>query len=219
MAGPSNSHVRVVTSELATRGIVGNLERARTREAESLMPDGAVVIAAIIGCTNISSPRNVIVTSLLARDADRLGLIRELWVKASLAPGSKVITKYLCEADLLPRLEALDFGVAAYTCTSCDGMSGALNPMIQQEIVKRNLYAATVLSGNRGFDGHIYPCTKQALLTSSLLMMAYAIVGVIHFNIERDVLGVVDGRRIHLKDFWPSDEEIGTVVRTAVKLE
>lgn len=219
MAGPSNPHARVATSELAAKGIAGNLERARVEEAEGLMPDGAVIIAAITSCTNTSNPRNVIAAGLLARNADRLGLVRKPWVKTSLAPGSKVVTEYLREAGLLPHLEALGFGVVAYACTSCNGMSGALDPAIQQEIVERDLYATAVLSGNRNFDGRIHPYAKQAFLASPPLVVAYAIAGTIRFDIERDVLGVVDGKEIRLKDLWPSDEEIDAVVRAAVKPE
>lgn len=219
MAGPSNPHARVATSELAAKGIAGNLERARAEEAEGLMPDGAVIIAAITSCTNTSNPRNVIAAGLLARNADRLGLVRKPWVKTSLAPGSKVVTEYLREAGLLPHLEALGFGVVAYACTSCNGMSGALDPAIQREIVERDLYATAVLSGNRNFDGRIHPYAKQAFLASPPLVVAYAIAGTIRFDIERDVLGVVDGREIRLKDLWPSDEEIDAVVRAAVKPE
>ncbi len=219
MAGPSNPHARVATSELAAKGIAGNLERARAEEAEGLMPDGAVIIAAITSCTNTSNPRNVIAAGLLARNADRLGLVRKPWVKTSLAPGSKVVTEYLREAGLLPHLEALGFGVVAYACTSCNGMSGALDPAIQREIVERDLYATAVLSGNRNFDGRIHPYAKQAFLASPPLVVAYAIAGTIRFDIERDVLGVVDGKEIRLKDLWPSDEEIDAVVRAAVKPE
>lgn len=219
MAGPSNPHARVATSELAAKGIAGNLERARAEEAEGLMPDGAVIIAAITSCTNTSNPRNVIAAGLLARNADRLGLVRKPWVKTSLAPGSKVVTEYLREAGLLPHLEALGFGVVAYACTSCNGMSGALDPAIQREIVERDLYATAVLSGNRNFDGRIHPYAKQAFLASPPLVVAYAIAGTIRFDIERDVLGVADGKEIRLKDLWPSDEEIDAVVRAAVKPE
>ena len=148
LAGPSNPHRRLPVADLAERGISGVVENQ-----PGLMPDGAVIIAAITSCTNTSNPRNVIAAGLLARNADRLGLVRKPWVKTSLAPGSKVVTEYLREAGLLPHLEALGFGVVAYACTSCNGMSGALDPAIQQEIVERDLYATAVLSGNRNFEG------------------------------------------------------------------
>jgi len=214
MAGPSNPHARVATTELAAKGIAGQWE-----EVPGQMPDGAVIIAAITSCTNTSNPRNVIAAGLLARNANRYGLTRKPWVKTSLAPGSKAVTLYLEEAGLLPELEKLGFGVVAYACTSCNGMSGALDPAIQQEIIDRDLYATAVLSGNRNFDGRIHPYAKQAFLASPPLVVAYAIAGTIRFDIEKDVLTVVDGREIRLKDIWPSDEEIDAILKSCVKPE
>ncbi|WP_067063882.1 Fe/S-dependent 2-methylisocitrate dehydratase AcnD [Roseateles chitosanitabidus] len=214
MAGPSNPHRRLPTSALAERGIAG----AWTDEPGK-MPDGAVIIAAITSCTNTSNPRNVIAAGLLARNARRLGLVRKPWVKSSLAPGSRTVTLYLEEAGLLDDLEALGFGVVAYACTSCNGMSGALDPKIEREIVDRDLYATAVLSGNRNFDGRIHPRAKQAFLASPPLVVAYALAGTIRFDIERDVLGVVDGREIRLQDLWPEDAEIDALVAKCVKPE
>ncbi|MDR2316914.1 MAG: Fe/S-dependent 2-methylisocitrate dehydratase AcnD [Pseudomonas sp.] len=214
MAGPSNPHARVATSDLAAKGIAGNWE-----DVPGQMPDGAVIIAAITSCTNTSNPRNVIAAGLIARNANRLGLARKPWVKSSLAPGSKAVQLYLEEAGLEKELEQLGFGIVAFACTTCNGMSGALDPVIQQEIIDRDLYATAVLSGNRNFDGRIHPYAKQAFLASPPLVVAYAIAGTIRFDIEKDVLGVVDGKEIRLKDIWPSDEEIDAVVRAAVKPE
>ncbi len=215
IAGPSNPHRRVPTSELAARGISGTVENE-----PGLMPDGAVIIAAITSCTNTSNPRNVISAGLLARNANARGLVRKPWVKSSLAPGSKAVQLYLEEAGLTHELERLGFGVVAFACTTCNGMSGALDPKIQQEIIDRDLYATAVLSGNRNFDGRIHPYAKQAFLASPPLVVAYAIAGTIRFDIERDVLGVAaDGREIRLKDIWPSDEEIDAMVKSAVKPE
>ncbi len=214
MAGPSNPHARVATADLTAKGIAGQWE-----DVPGQMPDGAVIIAAITSCTNTSNPRNVIAAGLLARNANRLGLVRKPWVKSSLAPGSKAVTMYLEEGGLLPELEQLGFGVVAYACTSCNGMSGALDPTIQQEIIDRDLYATAVLSGNRNFDGRIHPYAKQAFLASPPLVVAYAIAGTIRFDIEKDVLTVVDGKEIRLKDIWPSDEEIDSIMKSAVKPE
>ncbi|NUT88962.1 Fe/S-dependent 2-methylisocitrate dehydratase AcnD [Pseudomonas corrugata] len=214
MAGPSNPHARVATADLAANGIAG-----QWTEVPGQMPDGAVIIAAITSCTNTSNPRNVIAAGLLARNANRLGLARKPWVKSSLAPGSKTVALYLDEAGLTKELEQLGFGVVAFACTTCNGMSGALDPVIQQEIIDRDLYATAVLSGNRNFDGRIHPYAKQAFLASPPLVVAYAIAGTIRFDIEKDVLGVVDGREIRLKDIWPSDEEIEAVVKASVKPE
>ncbi|WP_027214485.1 Fe/S-dependent 2-methylisocitrate dehydratase AcnD [Burkholderia sp. WSM2232] len=215
LAGPSNPHKRLPVSELAARGISGKVENE-----PGLMPDGAVIIAAITSCTNTNNPRNMIAAGLLARNANRRGLTRKPWAKTSLAPGSKAVTLYLEEAGLLPELEQLGFGVVAYACTSCNGMSGALDPAIQKEIVERDLYATAVLSGNRNFDGRIHPFAKQAFLASPPLVVAYAIAGTIRFDIEKDVLGVdAAGHAVTLKDIWPSDEEIDAIVASSVKPE
>ena len=213
IAGPSNPHRRVPTSELASAGISGVVE-----DEPGLMPDGAVIIAAITSCTNTSNPRNVIAAGLLARNANARGLLRKPWVKSSLAPGSKAVQLYLEEANLLPELEKLGFGIVAFACTTCNGMSGALDPVIQQEIIDRDLYATAVLSGNRNFDGRIHPYAKQAFLASPPLVVAYAIAGTIRFDIEKDVLGIdQNGQAVTLKDIWPSDQEIDAIVASSVK--
>ncbi|MGQ0698117.1 MAG: Fe/S-dependent 2-methylisocitrate dehydratase AcnD [Panacagrimonas sp.] len=212
MAGPSNPHKRLPTSALAERGIA-----AKWEEVPGQMPDGAVIIAAITSCTNTSNPRNVIAAGLLARNANARGLTRKPWVKSSLAPGSKTVELYLKEAKLLSELEQLGFGIVAFACTTCNGMSGALDPVIQKEVIDRDLYATAVLSGNRNFDGRIHPYAKQAFLASPPLVVAYAIAGTVRFDIEKDVLGIdKDGKPVTLKDIWPSDAEIDAVVSTCV---
>ncbi|WP_312961232.1 Fe/S-dependent 2-methylisocitrate dehydratase AcnD [Stutzerimonas nitrititolerans] len=220
LAGPSNPHRRLPTSALAERGIAVNLDKAQAEEKEGLMPDGAVIIAAITSCTNTSNPRNVVAAGLVAKKANELGLVRKPWVKTSFAPGSKVAKLYLEEAGLLPELEKLGFGIVAYACTTCNGMSGALDPKIQQEVIDRDLYATAVLSGNRNFDGRIHPYAKQAFLASPPLVVAYAIAGTVRFDIEQDVLGHdAQGKPVTLKDLWPSDEEIDAIVASSVKPE
>ncbi len=215
LAGPSNPHARLATADLQARGIAKPIE-----QEEGKMPDGAVIIAAITSCTNTSNPRNVIAAGLLARNANKLGLVRKPWVKTSLAPGSKAVKLYLEEANLLPELEQLGFGVVGFACTSCNGMSGALDPVIQQEVIERDLYATAVLSGNRNFDGRIHPYAKQAFLASPPLVVAYAIAGTIRFDIEKDALGYDEqGQAITLKDLWPTDEEIDAVIAKSVKPE
>lgn len=215
IAGPSNPHRRVPTSELAERGIAGKVENESGK-----MPDGAVIIAAITSCTNTSNPRNVIAAGLIARNANAKGLTRKPWVKTSLAPGSKAVKLYLEEANLLPELEQLGFGIVAFACTTCNGMSGALDPKIQQEVIDRDLYSTAVLSGNRNFDGRIHPYAKQAFLASPPLVVAYAIAGTIRFDIEKDVLGTdQEGNPVTLKDIWPTDEEIDAVIAKSVKPE
>ncbi|MGY0556629.1 Fe/S-dependent 2-methylisocitrate dehydratase AcnD [Lysobacter sp. A421] len=220
MAGPSNPHARLPTSDLAARGIAGNLDSARAQEAEGLLPDGAVIIAAITSCTNTSNPRNVVAAGLLARNANARGLTRKPWVKTSLAPGSKAVQLYLEDSKLLPELEQLGFGIVGFACTTCNGMSGALDPAIQKEVVERDLYATAVLSGNRNFDGRIHPYAKQAFLASPPLVVAYAIAGTIRFDIEKDVLGIdKEGNAVTLKDLWPDDAEIDAIVAASVKPE
>lgn len=216
MAGPSSPHKRVATSELAERGIAGAYELPE----DGSMPDGAVIIAAITSCTNTSNPRNVIAAGLLAKKANELGLTRKPWVKSSFAPGSIAVRLYLEEAGLLDQLEKLGFGIVAFACTTCNGMSGALDPEIQQEIIDKDLYSVAVLSGNRNFDGRIHPYAKQAFLASPALVVAYAIAGSVRFDIEKDPLGQTsDGTPVTLKDLWPSDEEIDRIVAASVKPE
>ena len=215
IAGPSNPHRRVSTQDLAAQGISGLVESETGK-----MPDGAIIIAAITSCTNTSNPRNVIAAGLLARNANAKGLARKPWVKSSLAPGSKAVQLYLDDAKLLPELEQLGFGIVAFACTTCNGMSGALDPKIQQEVIDRDLYATAVLSGNRNFDGRIHPYAKQAFLASPPLVVAYAIAGTIRFDIEKDVLGTdIQGNPVRLIDIWPSDAEIDAIVEQSVKPE
>ncbi len=215
IAGPSNPHRRVSTADLAEQGISGEVENT-----EGQMPDGAVIIASITSCTNTSNPRNVVAAGLIARNANRLGLTRKPWVKSSLAPGSKAVKLYLEESSLLTELESLGFGIVAFACTTCNGMSGALDPKIQQEVIDRDLYSTAVLSGNRNFDGRIHPYAKQAFLASPPLVVAYAIAGTIRFDIENGVLGHdQEGNPVKLKDIWPSDEEIDQIVASSVKPE
>jgi len=220
LAGPSNPHRRLPTSELASKGIAKNLDACQAQEKAGEMPDGAVIIAAITSCTNTSNPRNVVAAGLVAKRANELGLTRKPWVKSSFAPGSKVAKLYLEEAGLLSEMEKMGFGIVGYACTTCNGMSGALDPKIQKEIIDRDLYSTAVLSGNRNFDGRIHPHAKQAFLASPPLVVAYAIAGTMRFDIEKDILGQdQQGNDITLKDIWPSDEAIDAIVASAVKPE
>jgi aconitate hydratase len=162
----------------------------------------------------------MVAAGLIARNANRLGLTRKPWVKSSLAPGSKTVKLYLEEANLLRELQHLGFDVVAFACTTCNGMSGALDPSIQKQVIDRDLYATAVLSGNRNFDGRIHPYAKQAFLASPPLVVAYAIAGTIRFDIEKDALGFdQEGKPITLRDIWPADEEIDAIVQTSVKPE
>ncbi|MGF1722370.1 Fe/S-dependent 2-methylisocitrate dehydratase AcnD [Vibrio kyushuensis] len=218
MAGPSNPHRRLPTSELVERGIASNEQELQNETNPDQMPDGAVIIAAITSCTNTSNPRNVVAAALMAKKANQLGLVRKPWVKTSFAPGSKVAKLYLEEAGLLSEMETLGFGIVGYACTTCNGMSGKLDSNIQQEIIERDLYTTAVLSGNRNFDGRIHPYAKQAFLASPPLVVAYALAGTIRFDIENESLGTdSNGKKIYLSDLWPSDEDIDAIVNRHVK--
>jgi aconitate hydratase len=215
LAGPSKPHKLVPTSTLKEEGIIGEW----TQDGDKI-PDGGILIAAITSCTNTSNPRNVIAAGLVAKKANELGLTRKPWVKSSLAPGSKVAEMYLKEAGLLPELEKLGFGIVGFACTTCNGMSGALDPAIQKEVVDNDIYSTAVLSGNRNFDGRIHPYVKEAFLASPPLVIAYALAGTIRFDIEKDALGTdKDGNSITLKDLWPTDAQIDAIEKAAVKPE
>lgn len=217
MAGPSKPHAKVKTTDLATQGITGGLAEALEQEKQGLIPEGAILLAAITSCTNTSNPNNVVAAGLVAKKANELGLLRKSWVKTSFAPGSKVIESYLTEAGLLSELEKLGFGIVGFACTTCNGMSGALDPAIQKEVLDRGIHTTAVLSGNRNFDGRIHPHVKQAFLASPPLVVAWAIAGTIRFDIETDPLGEVDGKKIYLKDIWPTDAEVEEIVNANVK--
>ena len=225
LAGPSNPHRRVSTNNLSALQIpkpvtLSASEHAvtNTNDEKHQLPDGAVIIAAITSCTNTSNPRNVIAAALVAKKANELGLARKPWVKTSFAPGSKVAKLYLNEANLLPELEKLGFGIVGYACTTCNGMSGALAPEIQKEVIERDLYTTAVLSGNRNFDGRIHPHAKQAFLASPPLVVAYALAGTIRIDIEKDPLGHdQNGDPVYLHDLWPEDSQIDNIVNQCVK--
>ncbi len=220
MAGPSRPHARVSTTDLVAKGIAHGADEKLPEPKDGLMPDGAVIIAAITSCTNTSNPRNMVAAGLVARNANAKGLLRKPWVKSSLAPGSKTVKMYLEEAGLMPELQEIGFDVVGFACTTCNGMSGALDPDIEKEIIDNDLFTTAVLSGNRNFDGRIHPYAKQAFLASPPLVIAYAIAGNIRFDIEKDSLGKdQDGNDVYLKDIWFDDEEVDAIVAAAVKPE
>ena len=216
LAGPSKPHHLVPTKTLKAEGLIKDFKE----KDENKIPDGGILIAAITSCTNTSNPRNVIAAGLLAKKANELGLSRKPWVKSSLAPGSKVVETYLKDANLLPELEKLGFGIVGFACTTCNGMSGALDPAIQKEVVDNDIYSTAVLSGNRNFDGRIHPYVKEAFLASPALVVAYALAGSIRFDIETDSLGTdKNGNEVKLKDLWPTDAEINEVEKASVRPE
>ncbi|RQS79069.1 aconitate hydratase AcnA [Burkholderia seminalis] len=220
LAGPSNPHDRVPLASLVSKGIARTDAKPaglHTSSSATPLDDGAVVIAAITSCTNTSNPRNMIAAGLVARKAVELGLERKPWVKTSLAPGSKPVERYLREADLMAPLETLGFGIIGFGCTSCNGMSGPLPKEIEDDIVSRNVHAVAVLSGNRNFNGRIHPRVKEAFLASPPLVVAYAIAGTINVDIENGVIGTDrSGNPVYLKDLWPSDDEIDSLLNASL---
>ena len=193
---------------------------AHAPRVEGEVREGDVVIAAITSCTNTSNPLVLVAAGLLARNAERKGLKPRPWVKTSLSPGSAVVSDYLNESGLQKSLDALGFQVVGYGCMTCAGGSGSLPPHISAQIENKDLTLCSVLSGNRNFEGRIHPEVKGAYLVSPPLVVAYAIAGTILTDITRDALGTgSDGRPVFLKDVWPSDEEIASVVERNLRRE
>lgn len=177
------------------------------------LPDGAVVIAAITSCTNTSNPSVLMAAGLLAKKAVTLGLKRQPWVKASLAPGSKVVSDYLAQAGFTPYLDELGFNLVGYGCTTCIGNSGPLPDPIETAIKKGDLTVGAVLSGNRNFEGRIHPLVKTNWLASPPLVVAYALAGNMNINLTKDPLGHDrKGDPVYLKDIWPTAQEIARAV-------
>ncbi len=178
------------------------------------LDDGAVVISAITSCTNTSNPSVLMAAGLLAKNAVERGLMRKPWVKASLAPGSKVVSDYLAVAQLTPYLDELGFNLVGYGCTTCIGNSGPLPDEIESAIKEGDLTVGAVLSGNRNFEGRIHPLVKTNWLASPPLVVAYALAGNMKLNLQRDPIGQDhQGKDVYLKDIWPSPEEIAAAVQ------
>jgi aconitate hydratase len=180
--------------------------------------NGAVVIAAITSCTNTSNPSVMLAAGLLAKKAVEKGLRTKPWVKTSLAPGSQVVTEYLRKSDLMTDLELLRFHLVGYGCTTCIGNSGPLDPEIAQAIKANDLLVASVLSGNRNFEGRVNPLTRANYLASPPLVVAYALAGTMDIDFERDPIGQdIQGKDVFLRDIWPSHEEITETLRASVR--
>ncbi len=213
VAGPSNPHRRVATSDLHDRGIAVNLDKALEEEKKGLMPDGAVIIAAITSCTNTSNPSVMMAAGLIARKAVEKGLSTKPWVKTSLAPGSKVVTDYLKVAGLQDDLDKLGFNLVGYGCTTCIGNSGPLPDAVEKAITDGDITVASVLSGNRNFEGRVHPLVKTNWLASPPLVVAYALAGNVRLDLTKDPLGTdKDGNPVYLNDLWPSQAEIAEAV-------
>ena len=220
LAGPADPHQLIPLEELKDRGIARSSTEITMAPTNGSLPEGAVVIAAITSCTNTSNPRNMIAAGLFAKRAVALGLQRKPWVKTSFAPGSKVVETYLDAAGLMQPLRDLGFGVVGYGCTSCNGMSGPLRAEIENEIVRRQLKATAVLSGNRNFNGRIHPRVTDTFLASPALVIAYAIAGSVQIDIGKDALGTDrNGERVNLEQLWPTDEEVDEILNRYVRGE
>ena len=193
---------------------------SKVKDTEYEIKDGSILIAAITSCTNTSNPNVLIGAGLLAKKAVELGLEVKPWVKTSLAPGSKVVTDYLEKAGLNIYLDKLGFNLVGYGCTTCIGNSGPIPENIVNAIEENNIYAVSVLSGNRNFEGRISPHIKANYLASPPLVVAYALAGHMEFDLYKDSLGVdKDGNKIYLKDIWPSNKEIEETLKLALNAD
>ena len=197
-----------------------NLKEEPVSGSDFKLKDGDVVIAAITSCTNTSNPNVLIGAGLLAKKAVEKGLKVKPWVKTSLAPGSQVVTDYLEKADLNKYLDNLGFNLVGYGCTTCIGNSGPLNQNISDAIQKENLYAVSILSGNRNFEGRINPNVKANYLASPPLVVAYALAGSMNFDFYKEPLGRnKNGRNIFLKDIWPTNKEIEYLILNSINAD
>ena len=195
-------------------------QKSKVKNHNYQLSDGDVVIAAITSCTNTSNPNVLVAAGLVAKKANELGMQVKPWVKTSLAPGSKVVTDYLNKSDLTKHLDAMGFHLVGYGCTTCIGNSGPLHPDIVDAISENNLTVASVLSGNRNFEGRVNPHVKANYLASPPLVVAYALAGTVNIDLSKDALGVSnEGKEIFLKDIWPANEEINSIVSQHVSAE
>ncbi len=227
LAGPRRPQERVLLEDMPGRFRQNLPALAQGREVRAgagvelaegreTLQDGEVVIAAITSCTNTSNPALMLSAGLLARKAVELGLVAKPWVRTCLAPGSRVVTRYLAEAGLMEPLEALGFAVVGYGCATCIGNSGPLPEEVEQAITDKGLVVAAVLSGNRNFEARIHPCVRANYLASPPLVVAYALAGRVDIDLTAEPLGTrADGRPVYLRDLWPSAEE---VARSAARL-
>ena len=228
ISGPKRPQDKVLLTDAST-GFKKVFEDATNRKDKHVskvsgtdyeIKDGSILIAAITSCTNTSNPNVLIGAGLLAKKAVELGLQTKPWVKTSLAPGSQVVTDYLAKAGLNVFLDKLGFNLVGYGCTTCIGNSGPLPEEIVQAIDKENIYAVSVLSGNRNFEGRISPHIKANYLASPPLVVAYALAGHMEFDLYKEPLGKSkDGKDIFLKDIWPSNKEIEDTLRESLNAE
>ena len=225
IAGPKRPQDRIDLPDVKKNFLntLGEGQRTATVALDGrteMIQDGSVVIAAITSCTNTSNPSVMVAAGLLAKKAVERGLKAKPWVKTSLAPGSKVVFDYLNDAGLMPYLEQLNFHLVGYGCTTCIGNSGPLPEPVAAAVGKEKLVVAAVLSGNRNFEGRINPLVRANYLASPPLVVAYAIAGRVDVDIQKESLGVdPNGKKVFLRDIWPTAEEVDHVVRHSVRCD
>jgi len=222
LAGPKRPQDRLELPQVKAnfQGQLTEAPKSTPVEGVGDLKDGAVVIAAITSCTNTSNPSVMIAAGLVAQKAAAKGLTRKPWVKTSLAPGSKVVMDYYRAAGLVESLDALGFNLVGYGCTTCIGNSGPLPDAIADAVTKEKLLVASVLSGNRNFEGRVNPHVRANYLASPPLVVAYAIAGTVDIDLQTEALGTgSDGQPVFLKDIWPTTEEVEAVVASSVKRE
>ena len=213
LSGPKRPQDRIKLKDVAS---VVKSEIGDEPSSLDQISGGSVLIAAITSCTNTSNPTVMVAAGLVAKKANALGLKSKEWVKTSLAPGSKVVTKYLEKSGLLPELETMGFNIVGYGCTTCIGNSGPLDPGVAKTVQENNISASSVLSGNRNFEGRIHPLVKHNFLASPPLVVAYAIAGSTMLDLTNEPLGNVGGKDIFLKDIWPSQNEIEKIIEETI---
>ncbi|MFL2514220.1 MAG: aconitate hydratase AcnA [Alphaproteobacteria bacterium] len=223
LAGPKRPQDRINLNGVSAnfqKLLQDDPKKSEVKNHNYQLTDGDVVIAAITSCTNTSNPNVLVAAGLVAKKASELGMQVKPWVKTSLAPGSKVVTDYLNKSDLTKHLDAMGFHLVGYGCTTCIGNSGPLHPDIAYAINENNLTVASVLSGNRNFEGRVNPHVKANYLASPPLVVAYALAGTVNIDLSKDALGVSsEGKEIFLKDIWPTNEEINSIVSQHVSAE
>ena len=228
ISGPKRPQDKVLLTEASSnfKQVFKNITKRKSPNVSKVegsdyqIQDGSILIAAITSCTNTSNPNVLIAAGLLAKKAVELGLTTQPWVKTSLAPGSQVVTDYLAKAGLNIFLDKLGFNLVGYGCTTCIGNSGPLPEKITDAIKKDNIYAVSVLSGNRNFEGRISPLIKANYLASPPLVVAYALAGSMHFDLYKDALGKNnEGKDIYLKDIWPTNKEIEETLSVSLNTE
>ena len=214
LAGPKRPQDKILLSDIPEE--FKKIE-SKVLNAENKLKSGDIVIAAITSCTNTSNPSVMIAAGLVAKKAVELGLDVKPWVKTSLAPGSKVVSDYLDKAGLTNSLDSIGFNTVGYGCTTCIGNSGPLDEWVSNEITSNNLTVCSVLSGNRNFEGRVHQEVKANFLASPPLVVAYALAGNININLQSDpITKTKDGRKIFLKDLWPTNEEINKLLNSSL---